>query len=88
MTRQRRRRKRDNTFSWKRLLGITRVKQEFARQTGIPTTKAGMERKVGRLVTKGGCFILLFILAVIAYGVLWVLEKNGIIEDKSIFFNW
>lgn len=37
-------------FSLKRLLGITRIKQNIARQTGIPFTKAGRQRKVGKLV--------------------------------------
>ena len=37
-------------FSWKTLLGITNAKRLFARQTGIPTTKSGVERKVGRMV--------------------------------------
>jgi len=36
------------SFSWKRALGISSAKQKFARQTGIPTTKSGLERKVGR----------------------------------------
>ena len=31
-----------------RALGITQAKQKFARETGIPTSKAGLERKVGR----------------------------------------
>ena len=31
------------SFSWKRALGITQAKQELARQTGIPTTKSGIE---------------------------------------------
>jgi hypothetical protein len=35
------------SFSWKRALGITGAKQQFARQTGIPTTRQGLERKVG-----------------------------------------
>jgi hypothetical protein len=35
------------TFSWKRALGVTQAKQQFARKTGIPTTKAGLERKIG-----------------------------------------
>ncbi len=35
------------TFSWKRALGITKVKQQIARETGIPTTKQGLERKIG-----------------------------------------
>lgn len=38
------------SFSWKRALGITQAKQKIARKTGIPTTKAGLERKVGRAV--------------------------------------
>lgn len=38
------------SFSWKRALGITAAKQRFARKTGIPTTKAGLERKVGKAV--------------------------------------
>lgn len=38
------------SFSWKRALGITKAKQNFARKTGIPTTKSGLERKVGRAV--------------------------------------
>lgn len=38
------------SFSWKRALGITQAKQRFARKTGIPTTKSGLERKVGKAV--------------------------------------
>ena len=38
------------SFSWKRALGITRAKQQFARQTGIPTSKAGLERKIGNVI--------------------------------------
>lgn len=40
------------SFSWKRALGITQVKQKFARETGIPTSKAGVERKIGRMILK------------------------------------
>lgn len=36
------------SFSWKRLVGISGLKNSVARKTGIPTTKGGMERKVGR----------------------------------------
>ena len=35
------------SFSWKRALGITQAKQKIARETGIPTSKAGLERKIG-----------------------------------------
>ena len=40
------------SFSWKRALGITQAKQKFASETGIPTSKAGVERKIGRMILK------------------------------------
>lgn len=40
------------SFSWKRALGITQAKQKTARQTGIPTSKAGIERKIGKIILK------------------------------------
>ncbi len=41
------------SFSLKRAIGVTAVKQKIARKTGIPTTKQGLERKVGRMILKG-----------------------------------
>lgn len=38
------------SFSWKRALGVTAVKRNVARATGIPTTRGGIERKVGGLI--------------------------------------
>lgn len=40
------------TFSWKRVLGITKIKQQIARETGIPTSKQGLERKIGEAILK------------------------------------
>ena len=40
------------SFSWKRALGITQAKQQISRQTGIPMTKAGVERKIGNTILK------------------------------------
>lgn len=40
------------SFSWKRALGITQAKQRVARATGIPMSKAGMERKIGNAIIK------------------------------------
>lgn len=40
------------SFSWKRALGITQYKQQLSRMTGIPTSKAGLERKVGKMIIK------------------------------------
>ena len=38
------------TFSWKRAIGLTRARQQLARKTGIPTTKNGVERKIGDMI--------------------------------------
>lgn len=40
------------SFSWKRAIGISSAKQKFARSTGIPTTKGGLERKIGSIILK------------------------------------
>ena len=40
------------SFSWKRALGITQTKQKIARTTGIPTTRAGAERKLGNMILR------------------------------------
>lgn len=41
------------TFSLKRAIGITKVKQQIAKSTGIPTTKQALERKIGGALIKG-----------------------------------
>ncbi|MCI1930788.1 MAG: hypothetical protein LKJ13_03720 [Clostridia bacterium] len=40
------------SFSLNRALGITDAKRKFAKATGIPTTKAGRQRKLGAMVLK------------------------------------
>ena len=35
------------SFSPRRVLGIDKLKRSIARATGIPTTKQGIERKIG-----------------------------------------
>lgn len=35
------------SFSLNRALGITAAKQSWSRKTGIPTSRAGLERKIG-----------------------------------------
>lgn len=36
------------SFSLKRAIGISALKNKVARKTRIPTTKGGLERKIGR----------------------------------------
>lgn len=38
------------SFSWKRALGITKLKQQISRKTGIPMSKSGVERKIGQSI--------------------------------------
>lgn len=45
-------------LSWKRAVGITKVKSNISRSIGIPLTKGGRQQKVGRIATKG-CSVLL-----------------------------
>ena len=40
------------SFSWKRALGITRAMQQISQTTGIPMSKTGIERKIGRTIIK------------------------------------
>ncbi|MEY2740552.1 MAG: hypothetical protein ACO26C_03950 [Ilumatobacteraceae bacterium] len=36
------------TFSWKRALGVTRMKRRISRSTGIPLTRQGRRAKLGK----------------------------------------
>lgn len=40
------------SFSWKHAVGLTQVKQQLARKTGVPTSKAGLDRKIGSIILK------------------------------------
>jgi hypothetical protein len=36
------------SFSWKRLVGISGLKNKISKKIGVPLTKSGLERKIGR----------------------------------------
>ena len=38
------------SFSWRRALGVSKMKRDFAEATGIPTTRNGIERKIGNAI--------------------------------------
>ena len=40
------------SFSLKRAIGVTKIKQSIARKTGIPTTRQSLERKIGGAIIK------------------------------------
>lgn len=41
------------SFSLKRAVGISALKQKVAKTTGLPLTKQGLERKIGGAILKG-----------------------------------
>ena len=41
------------SFSLKRAVGISGLKNKIAKKVGIPTTKQGLERKIGGRILKG-----------------------------------
>ena len=45
------------SFSWKRATGLSSAKGKLSRKTGIPFTRSGRQRKIGRLMTGGGCCV-------------------------------
>lgn len=51
-----RRKKYGFSFSWKRALGISAAKGRVSRKIGIPLTRSGRQRKVGRAL---GCLVVL-----------------------------
>ena len=77
--------KANNGFSWSRLLGLTGIKQKISRKTGIPFSKAGRDRKIGAMVTKGltglfskgsekaGCVVYFFIPIIIGVEIYYLL---------------
>jgi hypothetical protein len=47
------------SFSWKRASGLSSLKGKVSREIGIPLTKGGRQRKVGKAV---GCLVPIAIL--------------------------
>jgi hypothetical protein len=45
------------SFSWRRALGVSQAQARLSRKIGIPLSRSGRQRKVGRSV--GCCWILL-----------------------------
>jgi len=48
------------SFSWRRALGLSQAQAKLSRQFGIPLSRSGQQRKIGRMT---GCCIPLLISA-------------------------
>lgn len=53
------------TFSWKRAVGISGLKSKLAHRTGVPTTRMGLERKIGAGILNTTIGILSFVFGLI-----------------------
>jgi len=49
------------SFSWKRASGLSAAKSKLSRELGVPLTKAGRQRKVGKAM--GCCVPVALVLA-------------------------
>jgi hypothetical protein len=52
-------------FSWKRAVGISAAKARLSRRIGIPLTRSGRQRKLGKLVSGGGCLFAVALMVAI-----------------------
>src|SRR5207244_9880884 len=55
------------SWSWRRASGLSAAKGRLSRAIGIPLTRYGRQRKVGRAL---GCGVILFVLACVTSAVL------------------
>jgi hypothetical protein len=60
-------------FSWKRAIGLSAARARLSRRIGIPLTRSGRQRKLGKLVSGGGCLVVLAIMIAIPVGLLALL---------------
>ena len=58
------------SFSWRRALGISQAQAKLSRQIGIPLSRSGRQRKVGRM---SGCCVPLLIGAGVVQLIRWML---------------
>jgi hypothetical protein len=60
-------------FSWKRAVGLSAAKARLSRRIGIPLTRSGRQRKLGRMISGGGCLFVLAVVVAIPVGLVVLL---------------
>ena len=58
------------SFSWRRALGISQAQAKLSRQIGIPLSRSGRQRKVGKMA---GCCVPLVIGAGVLKLLAWII---------------
>lgn len=71
------------SFSWKRATGLSAMKSKISRATGVPLTKSGRQRKLGKAA---GCLLPLFCLVCLIACAITV-SAQSVREGKAIT-NW
>lgn len=64
------------SFSWKRAIGLSSAKAKLSRQIGIPLTRSGRQRKIGRAI--GCCIPAVFLIVGISsamFGVMYLISS-------------
>lgn len=59
------------SFSWSRALGLASAKWNLSRQIGVPLTRGGRQRKIGRYA--GCCWIVLCPFGIASLGLLFAM---------------
>lgn len=70
-------------FSWKRAVGVTRAKQKISRMAGVPLTKSGRQRKIGKMVTGGGCLLTILFSFIVSFVLVQLITGCSILEKKE-----
>lgn len=65
------------SFSWKRASGLSAAKGKLSRQLGIPLTRAGRQRKVGKAM--GCCIPFAFIIISFSIGLMGVAKVAAVL---------
>jgi len=65
-----RRRKYGASWSWKRAIGLSAAKGKLSRKIGIPLTRSGRQRQIGRLT---GCCTFGVLIGGTAVTLVWLL---------------
>lgn len=64
------------SWSWKRALGLSGLKNRISRQIGIPLTRSGRQRKVGRML---GCLLPLATL-LLSCAAVWAIGCGAVVN--------
>lgn len=69
------------SFLWKRVLGITTARGRITRATGIPTTRQGRQRKMGRAMSYGMLVVGLVVIVALSLSMTGCVLSDAAADD-------